>query len=205
MSRFEKMKSRERKRLIDRCVEAARASGVPQVELVQHWLEQSDFDPGDLEAPTEFFAHDPRAYRDRSKRTLIGPGQTLWQNVHARLPTDTSRCRKRSVRYELPTGKLVADPDNTNLKTDLVTFCSVLGDTAYTLKLLGEIEAIDLDSKSDFMVSVAWEDIGQRDKALARLEKALDNGLSLTRVDGYPGFRNLRADARDAEITAAYR
>lgn len=101
--------------------------------------------------------------------------------------------------------RLTITPDDFDLKSDLITFCSVLGDTAHTVQLLAEIDSVAMDSNGDFMVSVAWEDIGQRKKALFRLEQALDKGLSLTRVDGYPGFRNLRADARYAEITAAYR
>ncbi len=101
--------------------------------------------------------------------------------------------------------QLAASPDNTSLKADLATIYSVLGDTIRTLEILAGIEAIEMDRNTDFMISVAWEDMGKRNKALVRLEQALGKGLRLTRVDGYPGFRNLRADARYAKITAAYR
>ena len=97
--------------------------------------------------------------------------------------------------------QLQASPSDPWLMAELATYCSVLGDTTRTLELLTDLAPEKhLGANAEFMVAVAWEDLGRRSAALAWLERAIGHGLRRTRVDGYPGLRNLRTDIRYEQI-----
>lgn len=134
----------------------------------------------------------------------------IWANL--------AECYRWSLGYEdsmavayqrarqMAEDQLHRSPADTWLMAQLATFCSVLGDTARTLDLLAKLTDEDrLSAADEFMITVAWEDLGRRAEALEWLERAFTSGLRPTRVESYPGLRMLRTDPRYAEIVTEHR
>jgi tetratricopeptide (TPR) repeat protein len=94
-----------------------------------------------------------------------------------------------------------AFPDDVSYRVDVASFCADLGDRDRALAMVQDlVTEPNLSAEDQFMISFIWESLGRRAEALAWLERALDGGLGLTRVENYPGFRNLRTDPQYAEI-----
>ena len=108
LERFSDLNSSHRERLLEDCTAAARASGAPQVELIERWAAELEVD--DLPERTEFEAHDALKYKGGPKRKTIGRRKDLWNELNGRLrrsPADPRVIQVRPVLYEYSTGSLV--------------------------------------------------------------------------------------------------
>lgn len=47
-----------------------------------------------------------------------------------------------------------------------------------------------------FILAAIWEDLGDRDRALDWLQRAVDGGFPASQIESYPGFAALLADPR---------
>jgi hypothetical protein len=118
LERIGEMSSSRRSKLLARCVEAAEASGAPQVALVRVWADL----PAKLPEPTEFGAHDAGFYKGGPPRRVIRPGRNLWDNLNAqveRRPADPRPHCERPVLYEFSTGELVRSDEGKDRSSKL--------------------------------------------------------------------------------------
>ena len=56
-----------------------------------------------------------------------------------------------------------------------------------------------------FRAGFIYERMGNRDKALFWLERALQNGYALTEMESEPGLRELRSDQRFKNLQQKYK
>ncbi len=117
-----------------------------------------------------------------------------WLPDHA----DSSRQAYRRAADLAAAEVAATDGPTWDLQAELATFHTALGDTAAADRLMRGIAdaAPDLGYEAMFHLAVACEDLGRREDALAWLARAFAAGLPPERPERYPGFRNLRADAR---------
>ena len=100
---------------------------------------------------------------------------------------------------------LVDDPDNTWMLANLASYYTFLGDVERAEELLADLATLPPTEGDDaFTEAVAYEDLGRRDEALVHLERSLETGGTLPFIHEYPGFRNLRTDARYKALIERY-
>jgi tetratricopeptide (TPR) repeat protein len=90
-------------------------------------------------------------------------------------------------------------PDDLSLKARIANYYAMLDDTSAALNHLsaftpGPTEHVD--GQTAFSVAAAWEEIGEREKALLWIRAALEQKYAPYAIDRYPGIENLRADRR---------
>ena len=99
-----RLSTRKQERLLERCIEAAGASGARQVELVRSLQQNGEAPP--LSASATLEAHDARRYKGGPRRRLVRPGNRRWEALRAELPSHEAP----SVVYEYSTGNLALSP-----------------------------------------------------------------------------------------------
>jgi serine/threonine-protein kinase len=105
----------------------------------------------------------------------------------------------------LATGMLTRYPDDAYTIADLATFHARLGDAAQADTYLSRLEQQhDLNPEAMFAAADANEQLGHRQEALDWLERACTTGLSLAKIEFYPGLRELRSTPRYRAIMAKY-
>ena len=98
LDRLERMEEDQRTAVIQRCADAARKSGAPQVELVRSWIESPAAKR--VETPLEPLA-------PGGSGLLIGPGDLRWENLQARLPLSlASSVALDGAGYDFATGRV---------------------------------------------------------------------------------------------------
>ncbi len=107
------------------------------------------------------------------------------------------RALKRAV--ELGEKELAADPDSVDCLVELAGYDGVLGDRRRGRELLERALAeAPSDPETMGRIGESFEDLGEREKALEWIGKALDAGLNREWVAQSPALNNLRADPRFA-------
>ncbi|MDO9695747.1 MAG: protein kinase [Candidatus Latescibacteria bacterium] len=105
----------------------------------------------------------------------------------------------------LATGELSRYPDDAYTIADLATFHARLGNAAQADTYLSRLEQqSDLNPEAMFAAADANEQLGHRQAALDWLERACATGLSLAKIEFYPGLRELRSTPRYRAIVAKY-
>ncbi len=96
---------------------------------------------------------------------------------------------------------LESDPHDELLLASLAGYHLRLGDrergAAYLEQLLVR-DVVNVDT--NFLIAEIYEQLGERGSALHWLERAVAGGLSLVRIERYPGLKELRADPRYHQI-----
>jgi serine/threonine-protein kinase len=108
---------------------------------------------------------------------------------------------KTSVKEALRRAKPLLDehPDDLSLKAQVANYYAMLGDTTDALVHLKPFlkEPWDqVDGRTAFSVAAAWEEIGERERALVWIRAALEKKYARNAIDRYPGIESLRADPR---------
>lgn len=107
LARVAKLPSARRAKLLARCVEAVRACGARQVELVAQWAARV---PAELPEPAAFEAHDAKVYGGGPKRRAVAPGDRLWDRLIDDVTFEPPPRRPVRADYEFATGRVVAAP-----------------------------------------------------------------------------------------------
>jgi len=102
--------------------------------------------------------------------------------------------------------KLAQDPENPSNKADHAAFRAILGPRETAFAILADLETNypELDSSIMFSIASTYEDLGDRDRALDWLEKAVALDLSFKKVDHYPVLKNLRSHPRYLALRVKY-
>jgi serine/threonine-protein kinase len=125
----------------------------------------------------------------------------LWGNLGDAcrfLPEGGTRAREAYTRaLQLLEDPLRAAPRNATLLSHRAVYLAKRGDCGPALAAGGEIERLaQKDTDARLRLVVAHEVCGRREPALAVLERALHNGLSLAEVQRDPELLALRSDVR---------
>jgi len=98
---------------------------------------------------------------------------------------------------EIGEEELIDQPDDASLLADTAGSYAMLGETARGLELAERAAAQTVhDPVIMGAVAEAFEDLGERERALAWIAKARDNGLPEIWVERRPSLHQLRADPR---------
>jgi tetratricopeptide (TPR) repeat protein len=99
---------------------------------------------------------------------------------------------------ELLQVRLAQDPEDPDNKADHASFCQKLGKPETALEILADLEAnySELDPNIMFSMASTYEELGERDRALDWLEKAVGKEMSFKKVDHYPVLKNLQSHPR---------
>ena len=124
----------------------------------------------------------------------------LWGNLASAYYWGGEREKAASTfrrAIELGEQKFESDPTDADLAAVLAGYYGMLGDNARGLELIET--AITLGPESEeAMATVAegLEDLGERERALEWIGRALDAGLTPAWIERRPGLRNLTSDPR---------
>ena len=101
---------------------------------------------------------------------------------------------------------LIQDPESINNKADHASFCAILGSPETSLAILADLEAnlSKLDSGTMFSMASTYERLGNRNRALDWLEKALGKDMSFKKMDHYPVLKNLQSHPRYIALRNKY-
>jgi Flp pilus assembly protein TadD len=94
------------------------------------------------------------------------------------------------------------NPDDAGLRSALAAYRAKSGDTHGALAELAQLGELR-DKDPLFKAAMVYELAGDRDKALAALERAVRAGYSMHEVVNEPELAALRSDPRYARIAAA--
>lgn len=108
---------------------------------------------------------------------------------------------KTSVNEALRRTKPLLDehPDDLSLKARVANYYAMLDDTTEALVHLNPFLKEpweQVDGRTAFSVAAAWEEIGERERALVWIRSALEKKYARHAIDRYPGIESLRADPR---------
>ena len=125
----------------------------------------------------------------------------LWGNLAASLywsPGRRSEARESFKRAaELAEKQLLVNPHDEDALASLASYYAMMGDRDRTMKLLGQVCASP-PSNPYLMerIADAYEQLGERDSAVAWIGKAIEGGYSLRMLNTAPGMKGLREDQR---------
>jgi len=104
---------------------------------------------------------------------------------------------------EVCEASLAAAPDDPLLMATLAGYYGMLGEGRERgRELLDRATSRDIvDAQLLALIGESYEDLGERDRALEWLGRALDNGLALSQIEGMPSLDELRKDERYRELT----
>ena len=92
---------------------------------------------------------------------------------------------------------LKVNPRDQEARAEQISYAIYLGKREQAISELEHLVAEDPKSADvAFIISDAYERLGEREKALIWIERALTGGVLLYHVNAYPGLADLRADAR---------
>ena len=102
--------------------------------------------------------------------------------------------------------RLLQDPEDPTNKSDHASFCQKLGEPGKARAILDDLEAnySQLDPSVMFSMASTYEELGERDRALDWLEKAVSEELSFKKVDHYPVLKNLQSHPRYIAMRKKY-
>jgi serine/threonine-protein kinase len=95
-------------------------------------------------------------------------------------------------------------PGDPQLMAALAGYYGMLGENRRRgLELLERATSSPVvDAQLMSVIGESYEDLGERDRALLWLGRALDNGVTLSQIEGMPSLDELRKDPRYAELTS---
>ena len=104
---------------------------------------------------------------------------------------------------EVCEASLAATPDDPLLMATLAGYYAMLGENRErAIELLARATSMDIvNAQLMSLIGEIYEDLGDRDRALFWLGRALDNGLALAQIERMPSLEDLRKDERYAELT----
>ncbi len=114
--------------------------------------------------------------------------------------------REKAAEYyrqaiSLAEKELEASPEDVSLLSQLASYYERLGDGVKARDLLaGVANAETRDPRVLFRIAETYEQLGDRDAALEWVRRALDCADPTAKVEGYPGLRSLRSDARYRQL-----
>jgi len=128
----------------------------------------------------------------------------LWGNLgnayrHGGQTAKAASADRRAI--ELAEAKRSQSPDDRYVVIDLAGYHAVLGDRDKGLALLNQVLAAPIE-EPDLMAEVGmrFEDLGDRERAIEWIARALEHGYSRSLLEVSPAFRELRADPRVAKL-----
>lgn len=93
--------------------------------------------------------------------------------------------------------QLEVNPQDVDLLCDLADYHAIMRNPEQAFNLLGRAEELGVhDSQLMFQIGEIYEQLGERETALKWISSALDQGISMTRVNHSPFLTNLRLDVR---------
>jgi tetratricopeptide (TPR) repeat protein len=102
--------------------------------------------------------------------------------------------------------QLAENPDDAGILAYLASYHSMMGNRAKAQAYLNEAESrAPTDKDVAFRIGETYEQLGERERALVWIGKALDSGLPLTYVELPPGLSSLRSDERFPRLRQTYR
>jgi serine/threonine-protein kinase len=104
---------------------------------------------------------------------------------------------------EVCEASLIKAPDDPQLMASLASYYCMAGENRRRgLELLERATAHEIvDAQLMTVIGESYEDLGDRDRALLWLGRALDNGVTLAQLERMPSLDRLRKDARYGELT----
>jgi tetratricopeptide (TPR) repeat protein len=130
----------------------------------------------------------------------------LWGNLgnayqHGGQADKAAAARRRAI--ELAEAERGRNPEDRYIVIDLAGYYGMLGEREKGLALLGQVLAAPIDDP-DLMAEVGarFDDLGDRERALEWIARALQHGYSRSLLEVSPAFRELRADPRYAQVIA---
>jgi len=98
---------------------------------------------------------------------------------------------------------LAAAPDDPLLMATLAGYYGMLGENRQRgIELLGRAASMDIvDAQLMSVIGESYEDLGDRNRALLWLGRALDNGVTSAQLERMPSLDKLRKDERYRELT----
>ena len=114
-------------------------------------------------------------------------------------PAEAERCFRRAV--ELAEKEHVSSPHDLWVAVDLADYYAMLGDRARGRQLVGQV-VTQGPSEPQLIAQVAevFEDLGERERALEWVARALRSGVPSSRFENRPNLRELVADPRFREF-----
>ncbi len=97
---------------------------------------------------------------------------------------------------QLARAELERKPNDPDLHSRLAIYLAKLGDPQGSRAELGKLPSTAKSGLLMFRVAIAWELLGERDKALTALGESLGAGYSLNEIEHEPELVALRADRR---------
>jgi predicted Zn-dependent protease len=105
------------------------------------------------------------------------------------------------VAIERAESVIVDQPDSHTVMNDLAGYYGMIGEPDRGLELMTIVARQEiLDPFVMGTIAEAYEDLNQRELAMAWLAKALDNGLTVDWIERRPTFNGLRTDVRYREL-----
>jgi len=97
-------------------------------------------------------------------------------------------------------------PDDLQYEAERASFLANLGEPDQAREILDQLENGSADLNPDLMFTMAstYEELGERERALDWLEKALAGDISFKKVDRYPVLKNLRTHPRYIALRQQY-
>jgi serine/threonine-protein kinase len=107
----------------------------------------------------------------------------------------TSRAYRRTA--ELAGGEMEAGSDGPYLELVVISALAAGGQADRARERLSAFDTGRIDAPGlMFILAAIWEDIGDRDRALDWLQRAVDGGFPASQIESYPGFAALLDDPR---------
>lgn len=92
--------------------------------------------------------------------------------------------------------QLTMTPDDSVLLALLANYAALLGDHAAARKRMAEVGNAGGVPQTEYLLACAWEELGDRSRALEGIVRALTNGLPRSNIECNPRLAALRADPR---------
>ena len=159
-------------------------------------------------ATLEFYEGHYERAKDLYERALRIDDQDylVWNNLGEALKAmgDQQEAAARAYRRALVLAqtRLNADAGDVGLRIDVAAFHVLLGDVVAARDHLAQVEKMDPRGSRELVALIdLYERLGERENALRWSEVALSSGTPEEIFRDYPGFEDLCADSRFAELT----
>jgi serine/threonine-protein kinase len=130
----------------------------------------------------------------------LDPSRYLaWGNLGDSYRWATGLAGKAGGAYQeairLALQRLAVNPGDIGLRASLAVYYAKSGNTAQAITELSEIKVIpETDKNTLFKLAMTYEFLGQRDKALVALKRAIVAGYSVHEIQNEPDLVSLRSD-----------
>jgi tetratricopeptide (TPR) repeat protein len=116
------------------------------------------------------------------------------------------------IIFALRKAKLLAEeqlkinPVDPLVLSNIASYCTELNLPDSALAIIKKVELLNpKDVNVMILIGEVYEQLGKRDKALAWIKKAIDNGYSVEELNHIPELKNLRADNRFEQIITKHK